>query len=476
MAIDAHKPVPIATSSLNTDIIDRRNRTFVRWCTSDQVFDKVFRRRCTSKHQASDLGIRLLYARCMPAMFAHADTTSLRHIKSRKRVQIGLSVGPTGCHNMDDWTGQWHNRLFGHNMLFQGADGCICYAVVNPQYFRFAVLACVKCMLVPKIGSRIAKCRVMFGARIWLAKHPAIRAECALGQGLYSKGFHSDDRMFEAMNKKRTDMDCLIRFLTDYSRLLVITGAGCSTASGIPDYRDNNGDWKRTQPMEFDTFMGSKAARQRYWARSFAGWMHFTQATPNLAHHKLAQLEHQGRIERLVTQNVDGLHQKAGSTKVTDLHGRLDQVRCMSCETRYDRHAFQDQLALLNPAWTADVTTVAPDGDVDLNIQDFSGFQVPDCPRCAGILKPDVVFFGESVPRSRVDTVNQALHHIDAILIVGSSLMVFSGFRFVRDGAGMGLPIAAINMGRTRADSLLTCKVEAPCGPALQTVMDIQAA
>jgi NAD-dependent SIR2 family protein deacetylase len=261
--------------------------------------------------------------------------------------------------------------------------------------------------------------------------------------------------------------ESLLEFIERHSRLFVLTGAGCSTDSGIPDYRDANGAWKRAQPVTFQAFMGDAHTRRRYWARSLVGWRRFGHARPNDAHHALARLERLGRTRMLVTQNVDGLHQIAGSTEVIDLHGRLDQVRCMSCERRSGRAELQQRLLDLNPDWTWLDADAAPDGDADLDGLDFSTFQVPACEHCAGVLKPDVVFFGESVPGARVEAAMLALREADAMLVVGSSLMVYSGYRFAQVAAKADIPIAAVNIGRTRADALLALKVDQPCALAL---------
>ncbi len=259
----------------------------------------------------------------------------------------------------------------------------------------------------------------------------------------------------------------LENFIGRHGRLFVLTGAGCSTTSGIPDYRDADGAWKRPQPVTYQAFMQSEATRRRYWARSLIGWRRFHAAAPNAAHLALARLEALGKAEHLLTQNVDRLHQAAGSERVIDLHGRLDRVRCMGCGALSARMDLQDELARLNPCWIALEATDAPDGDADLEGADFSAFAVPPCARCGGVLKPDVVFFGESVPRDRVETAYAHLDAADAMLVVGSSLMVYSGYRFAERAAASGKPIAAVNLGRTRADALLALKVEAPCEAAL---------
>jgi NAD-dependent SIR2 family protein deacetylase len=268
------------------------------------------------------------------------------------------------------------------------------------------------------------------------------------------------------------DHNPLAEFIERHPRLFVLTGAGCSTESGIPDYRDENGDWKRTRPVMFQAFVGDLATRRRYWARSLVGWQRFGHARPNDAHRALARLEQRGRAEVLVTQNVDGLHQSAGSTGVIDLHGRLDQVCCLGCERRTDREQLQRRLVQLNPAWARLDARDAPDGDADLEGLDFSGFEVPACEECGGLLKPDVVFFGESVPRQRVAAALQAVQGADAMLVIGSSLMVYSGYRFAQAASQAGKPIAAVNLGRTRADALLALKVNQPCVAALAFLLD----
>jgi NAD-dependent SIR2 family protein deacetylase len=189
-----------------------------------------------------------------------------------------------------------------------------------------------------------------------------------------------------------TSIDDLTRFVTDHSRLFVLTGAGISTASGIPDYRDTDGAWKRSPPVQYGDFVRDPAVRRRYWARSLLGWPAFAGAAPNASHHALANLEHSGHVSLLVTQNVDGLHQAAGSRRVIDLHGRLDALVCLDCRQGGDRHAFQHELETRNPDFTGLVAGRAPDGDADLDGIDFTAFDVPDCPACGGLLKPDVVF------------------------------------------------------------------------------------
>ncbi len=263
----------------------------------------------------------------------------------------------------------------------------------------------------------------------------------------------------------------LAEFIARHPRLFVLTGAGCSTGSGIPDYRDLDGGWKRQPPVTLQAFTGDAKTRSRYWARSLVGWRRFGRAQPNGTHAALARLEHQRRVEVLLTQNVDGLHQGAGSRNVIDLHGRLDTVRCLACEARMPRETMQRALEALNPGWLALDALDAPDGDADLEGLDFASFRVPDCVACGGMLKPDVVFFGENVPRDRVERAGEHLANADAMLVVGSSLMVFSGYRFAREAARLGKPVAAVNLGRTRADDLLSLKIESECAAALDRAL-----
>lgn len=277
--------------------------------------------------------------------------------------------------------------------------------------------------------------------------------------------------MTTAVQPVSTDVAPLRDFFDRHPRLFVLTGAGCSTGSGIPDYRDTDGQWKRAKPIEFQPFVRDAAARARYWARSMIGWRSFGAAAPNDAHRALAALEHQGRLGLVVTQNVDGLHQAAGSRRVIDLHGRLDRVVCLGCRQRSPRTAWQSRLESLNSAWCCRDAPVAPDGDADLNEMDFTTFTVPACVRCGGIVKPDVVFFGENVPPWRHAQATAALARSDALLVAGSSLMVHSGYRYAVAAARLGLPVAAVNLGRTRADALLTLKVTADVGTTLSSVI-----
>ena len=247
--------------------------------------------------------------------------------------------------------------------------------------------------------------------------------------------------------------------------LVVLTGAGLSTDSGIPDYRGPGSPSR--MPMTIAEFRSGPAARQRYWARSHLGWGRMRRAVPNPGHHALARLD----PELLITQNVDGLHEEAGSRRLVALHGRIAQVVCLECRTTSARSALQARLTELNPGFAerhVDVR-VRPDGDVEL--EDTSSFRVPDCEGCGGALKPDVVFFGENVPADRVERCYAAVDALSAnggaLLVAGSSLTVMSGFRFVRRAARAGIPVVIVNRGQTRGDELATLKVEAGCSEFL---------
>src|SRR5690606_12801715 len=265
-------------------------------------------------------------------------------------------------------------------------------------------------------------------------------------------------------------------WLARHERIFILTGAGCSTQSGIPDYRDRNGEWKRTPPITLQALTGSDAAYRRYWARSSVGWPRFLAAAPNPAHHALAALEGRGQVRLLLTQNVDGLHQRAGSRRMIDLHGRLDRVVCLGCGARSTWVEIQSGNESGNPDWPRGPKRSAPDGDADIDDGAVDGFIPPYCDHCRGLLKPDVVFFGESVPRQRVADAQQALHESDAVLVAGSSLMVWSGFRFVRAAAALGLPVAILNRGRTRADDLASLRIDADIAAALQQALPSPAA
>lgn len=277
--------------------------------------------------------------------------------------------------------------------------------------------------------------------------------------------------------------DALARLLAPAGRIVALTGAGVSTASGIPDYRDEHGAWKRRPPVVLADFLAHEATRRRYWARSLVGWPAFDAAAPNAAHAALARLEAAGVVADVVTQNVDGLHQRAGSVRVVDLHGRLDAVVCLACGAREPRATVQARLEAMLPHLVAREARRAPDGDADLEPPAdgsprpasaapppdpaLATFTPPECRLCRGTLKPDVVFFGESVPAARVADAYARVAAADALLVVGTSLKVFSGYRFVRAAADRGTPVAILNRGVTRGDALATVKADAPAGPVL---------
>jgi NAD-dependent SIR2 family protein deacetylase len=272
------------------------------------------------------------------------------------------------------------------------------------------------------------------------------------------------------MQQPRDDANfqALTQLLRGSRRLVVLSGAGCSTESGIPDYRDLSGAWKRKPPMTYQEFTASAAARQRYWARGSIGWRMFASVQPGSAHQVLARLEQAGRIEWLITQNVDGLHQRAGSRRVIDLHGRIDSVQCLHCRGSFARAQIQAQLDQLNPQFMQRTAAMAPDGDAQLEQDSSEQFLLVHCARCGGTLKPAVVFFGEPVPASTVARAYAAVHSADALLVVGSSLMVYSGYRFVRTACERGLPVGIVNLGTTRADALVPVKVQGLCGQVLE--------
>ena len=262
-----------------------------------------------------------------------------------------------------------------------------------------------------------------------------------------------------------------LRRLVHAGGVAVLSGAGISTESGIPDYRGPTGALRSQRPMDYLTFVTDPAARQRYWARSYLGWRRIAQAQPNAGHRAVAGLQRAGLLRGIVTQNVDGLHQAAGATEVIELHGGLDRVVCLCCGSRWSRAEVEQRLREANGDFEADASRVNPDGDADLADEEIAGFRPVACPLCRGDLKPDVVFFGETVPRSRVDRCRALVDAADALLVLGSSLQVQSGFRFVRQAAARGIPIAIVNQGPTRGDALAALKLEAPLGETLPALL-----
>jgi len=264
-------------------------------------------------------------------------------------------------------------------------------------------------------------------------------------------------------------------------RLVILTGAGCSTRSGIPDYRSPGGAWTRHKPIYYSAFVRSEEVRRFYWARSYRGWPRFAAAQPNDAHRALAALESSGRAHFLITQNVDDLHQEAGSRRVVQLHGRNRVVVCLDCRMEFSRADIQERLGALNAEWLAkapwahlpgDEADFAPDGDADVARNAVDGFRVPPCERCRGVLKPGVVFFGESVPPLKVALAMERVDEADALLVAGSSLTVWSGFRFVKRAEERRIPIAIVNIGPTRGDELAAVKIDDECGAVLSAAID----
>lgn len=266
--------------------------------------------------------------------------------------------------------------------------------------------------------------------------------------------------------------DTLYRFIQVHPRLLVLTGAGISLASGIPTYRDENGVWQRGTPLQHHDFIQKEAVRKRYWARSFVGWPSIAQAQPNAAHQALAKLEQFGLVEQLITQNVDNLHQAAGSKQVIDLHGNLQRVVCLQCANKTPRAEQQERLTELNPQLSSLQADVRPDGDAALPDDYFEHLQLPTCLVCSGILMPDVVFFGGTVPLERVENCLAALEKADALLVIGSSLKVYSGYRFCVRAKAWGKPIILLNPGNTRADELAQLHIRADGGEVLTELVE----
>ncbi|XP_078523793.1 NAD-dependent protein lipoamidase sirtuin-4, mitochondrial [Lissotriton helveticus] len=269
-------------------------------------------------------------------------------------------------------------------------------------------------------------------------------------------------------------LERLQEFIHNSQRLFVMTGAGISTESGIPDYRSEGvGLYARTtrRPIQHSEFVRSASSRQRYWARNFVGWPKFSTHQPNAAHLALCNWEKQKRLHWLVTQNVDALHSKAGSQHLTELHGCIHRVICLGCGTCTPRSELQERFIANNPAWTAEARGIAPDGDVFLTDEQVKNFRVPSCTTCGGILKPDVTFFGDSVNRDKVLFVHERLAESDAVLVVGSTLQVYSGYRFLLAAHEKKLPTAILNIGPTRADHLASIKASSRCGTLLPILL-----
>lgn len=250
--------------------------------------------------------------------------------------------------------------------------------------------------------------------------------------------------------------------------VVVLSGAGLSTESGIPDYRGPSGSARRSTPMTYQTFTRDPSARRRYWARSHVGWRTIARARPNAGHRAVAHLQQQGLVSGVVTQNVDGLHQAGGAADVIELHGSLDRVVCLNCGDLLAREELDSRLQQANPHFDGQFTAINPDGDVDLRDEDVDGFRIVDCQVCdGGMLKPDVVFFGESVPANRVQDCFALVESARMLLVLGSSLTVMSGRRFVLRAAKLGIPVAIVNQGATRGDGYAALTIDAPLGVVL---------
>ncbi|HSP38009.1 MAG TPA: NAD-dependent protein deacetylase [Frankiaceae bacterium] len=270
-------------------------------------------------------------------------------------------------------------------------------------------------------------------------------------------------------------LDELAALLAD-GDVVVLTGAGISTDSGIPDYRGPTGAVRPASPMTYQTFTRDAVARRRYWARSHMGWRLIARARPNTGHLAVARLQQLGSVRGLITQNVDGLHTAAGATDVVELHGALDRVVCLGCGRLSARSELDRRLRAANPDWQAKVTAINPDGDVELPDDQLDDFRTVDCPACGGILKPDVVYFGETVPAPRVERCFDLVEEAGALLVLGSSLTVMSGYRFVLRAAKLGIPVAIVNSGATRGDSRADLRVDAPLGTVLPALAESVAA
>jgi NAD-dependent SIR2 family protein deacetylase len=262
--------------------------------------------------------------------------------------------------------------------------------------------------------------------------------------------------------------------IIDRGGVVVLSGAGLSTESGIPDYRGPGGAYSRNHtPITYQLFRDDPRGRHRYWARSYIGWPMMRDMQPNAGHLSVAALESAGLVTGVITQNVDSLHHKAGSSAVIDLHGRLDTVMCMACGLRGSRVALHDRLASVNAGWEGAATRINPDGDVDLPETSVDAFVMVDCTACGGPLKPDVVYFGESVPPARVTDSYAMVDSASALLVLGSSLHVYSGRRFVTHSHKLGLPIIIVNQGETKADDLASVRIDAALGETLTALTDI---
>ncbi|GAB2287224.1 NAD-dependent protein deacetylase srt2 [Dionaea muscipula] len=340
--------------------------------------------------------------------------------------------------------------------------------------------------------SRMARNIGAFGARfIRTSYRISIPGVPSVNDEHTASKFSSDKRTVpDSAAPSINDIDLLYQFFDRSTKLVVLTGAGMSTECGIPDYRSPNGAYNTGfRPITHQEFLKSSKARRRYWARSYAGWRRFTAAQPGPGHFALASLEKSGRISFMITQNVDRLHHRAGSNPL-ELHGTVYIVNCILCGYSFSRHSFQDQLKAINPKWAAAIESleidsppgsdksfgmrIRPDGDIDIDDKLWEEeFVIPTCPNCNGVLKPDVVFFGDNVPKERAERAMEAAKDCDAFLVIGSSLMTMSAFRLVRAAHDGGADTAIVNIGVTRADDFVPLRINARCGEILPRLLSI---
>jgi len=276
-----------------------------------------------------------------------------------------------------------------------------------------------------------------------------------------------------SMTSKQHAVDHLVETLSTKNRIWILTGAGISAPSGIPTYRDDNRAWQHRQPIQHDDFVNNLATRKRYWARSLVGFHYFSKAMPNTGHYSIARIQNAGYVSGLVTQNVDRLHSEAGARNVIDLHGRLDRVVCLECRNLFSRFDFQKLLEHSNPNFDQSTKKILPDGDAELEKTLTSETNIPGCPKCGGVVMPDVVFFGGKTSEVKVQNCLDSLKDSDCVLVCGSSLSVYSGFRFVKKASEMGLPLLAINKGLMRGQELFDLIVADACEEILPRVAEV---
>ncbi|XP_011640506.1 NAD-dependent protein deacylase Sirt4-like isoform X2 [Pogonomyrmex barbatus] len=294
--------------------------------------------------------------------------------------------------------------------------------------------------------------------------------------GLYHKSHLSSLAFVPKCNPATTEDVTRLKEFVDKHRLCVLTGAGISTESGISDYRSAEvGLYARSnrKPILYKEFCNSEVARRRYWARNYIGWPRFSSLKPNITHEILKDLEYVGKVGCIVTQNVDNLHSKAGSKKIIELHGTAFNVICLNCNHKICRHELQKVFQKLNPSMIATAEMIRPDGDVELSQTQVESFNVPACDNCGGILKPDIVFFGDNVSRDKVQSVKDNVESLDALLVLGTTLTTFSAYRIILQAIDARKPIAIVNIGKTRADELVNFRIEGRCGDVLSKIWQL---